>query len=198
MTTRSNTHQPERTCIGCRSVRKKDDVIRIVAGPNGVLIDYREKLEGRAAYICPRYDCIEKGLKKESLSRALHKSIKQPEVSLFLHQLESAVLERVKSLLRIALKADKLAVGYSAVQDALEKGRVALLLSARDLAPGTLEKISASEREAIRQETLFTRDDLGALANRELVGIVAVLDRGLADAIWTETQRLKGLINTGD
>ncbi len=191
-------HQPERTCIGCRSIRKKDDVVRIIAGPEGVLIDYREKLEGRAAYICPRVECIGKALKKETLSRALHSNVKPPDISVFVSRLEQEVLDKIKSLLRITLKAGKLAMGYSAVQDALEKGRGALLLYARDLSRGTREKVAARERETIREETLFTREDLGSILNRELVGMVAVLDKGLADAIWTETQRLKGLINMSD
>ncbi len=198
MHARNMKHQPERTCIGCRSIRKKDEVIRIVSGPDGVLIDYREKLEGRAAYICPRVECIGKALKKEILSRALHTSVKPPDVSVFVSQLEEEVLDRIKSLLRITRKAGKVAVGYSAVQDAVEKGRAALLLYARDLSPGTRDKISVGENEPVREETLFTREDFGNILNRELVGVVAVLDKGLADTIGTEMRKLKGLINTSE
>ena len=190
--------QPERTCIGCRSIRKKDEVIRIIAGPEGVLIDYREKLEGRAAYICPRVECIEKALKKEALSRAFHTNAKPPDVSAFVSQLEADVSEKIRSLLRITLKAGKLAAGYSAVKDALEKGRVALLLYARDLSEGTREKIAVQGPESVREATLLTREDFGSILNRELVGVMAILDNGLADVLWAEVQRLKGLINMSD
>ncbi len=173
-------------------------MIRIVAGPDSILIDYREKLNGRAAYVCPRRDCMEKALKKDTLARAFHSSIKPPDVSGFVSRLEADILDRIKALLRIAVKADKLATGYSAVRDALEKERVALLLYARDLSTGTREKIGVSGQESIRKETLFTREELGLVLSRELVGIVAILDKGLADAIWNEAQRLKGLINTSD
>ncbi len=54
-------HQPERTCIGCRGVFEKDEVVRIVAGPSGAVIDYREKLPGRAAYVCPAAGVHKKG-----------------------------------------------------------------------------------------------------------------------------------------
>ncbi len=191
-------HHPERTCIGCRSIRKKDDVIRIIAGPAGVLIDYREKLEGRAAYICPRVACIEKALKKETLMKSLHINTKPPDVSAFVSQLEADISEKIRSLLRITLKAGKLAAGFSAVQDALAKGRVALLLYAQDLSAGTREKISVEGQEPVRQATLLTREDFGSILNRELVGVMAILDNGLADALWAETQRLKRLINMSD
>ncbi len=179
-------------------MRKKDEVIRIVAGPDGVLIDYREKLNGRAAYICPRPDCIEQALKKDTLARAFHVSIKPPDASVFVSRLEADILNRIKALLRMAVKADKLAAGYSAVRDALEKERVSLLLYARDLSTGTREKIVVQGQESIRQETLFTREELGFVLNREVVGVVAILDKGLANAVWIEAQRLKGLINKND
>jgi predicted RNA-binding protein YlxR (DUF448 family) len=199
MPKRNMKHLPERTCIGCRSILKKDDVIRIIAGPAGVLIDYREKLEGRAAYICPRVACIEKALKKETLMKALRINVKPPDVSAFVSQLEADISEKIRSLLRITLKAGKLAAGYSAVQDALAKGRVALLLYARDLSKGTREKIDVQGLEPVRQATLLlTREDFGSILNRELVGVMAIMDNGLADALWTETQRLKGLINMSD
>jgi predicted RNA-binding protein YlxR (DUF448 family) len=191
-------HQPERTCIGCRQVLKKDDVVRIVAGPDGIIIDYREKLDGRAAYVCPKRECIRKGLTKEALGRSLRHAVRPPEINGFVAQLEAGIREKIKSLITISLKAGKLAAGYSAVQDALDKGRVELLLYASDLSIGTKEKVSGNGIETIRSETLFTRDEFGRMLNRELVGVVAILDKGLADALWSETQRLKGLIKVND
>jgi len=191
-------HQPERTCIGCRQVLKKGDVIRIIAGPAGLVIDYREKLAGRAAYVCPRQECIRKAFTKETLSRSLHLKIVPPDAATFMSQLAASITEKIKSLLAISMKAGKLAAGYSAVQDALEKGRVELLLYAEDLSNGTREKVAVRGLEAIRHETLFSRDDYGGIINRELIGVVAILDKGLADALWSETQRLKGLINSGN
>lgn len=190
-------HHPERTCIGCKKVLNKDDVVRIIAGPESVVIDYREKLNGRAAYVCPKTECIKKALTKESLGRSLRLKIRLPETEVFLAQLTTSITEKIKSLLFISLKAGKLAAGYSAVQDALEKGRVELLLYAEDLSTGTKEKITLPTK-SIRNATLFTRDDFGSILNRELVGVIAILDKGLADVLWNETQRLKGLININD
>jgi len=191
-------HQPERTCIGCRSLFKKDEVVRLIAGPDGLLIDYREKLAGRAAYVCPKKECIAKALTKEALGRALRLKVRPPDVETFLSQLTASITEKIKELLAISMKAGKLAAGYSAVHDALEKGRVELLLYARDLSDGTREKLSVHSRESIRHETLFTRDVFGGILNRELVGVVAILDKGLADALWDQSQRLKGLINISE
>ncbi len=191
-------HQPERTCIGCRGVFKKRDVVRIVAGPDGALIDYREKLPGRAAYVCPRPACIDKALMKGNLSRALRLGVSPPSREVFTARLADAVREKVKSLLTMAAKAGKLAAGYSAVNDALAKGRVEMLLYADDIAEGTREKIAVAGAAGLPQAALFTRDELGALFGRELVGVVGIEDKGLSDAVLYETQRLKSLINNND
>ena len=187
-------HQPERTCIGCKKVLKKGDVVRIIAGSDGIVIDYREKLNGRAAYVCPNTECIKKALTKEALGRSLRITLRPPAMQDFLAKLMTCITERIKSLLAISLKAGKLAVGYSAVRDALVKDRVELLLYARDLSEGTKEKIALPDTAAIRNATLFTRDEFGNMLYRDLVGVIAILDKGLADALWIETQRLKGLI----
>ncbi len=188
-------HQPERTCIGCRGVFRKDEVVRIVAGPEGLVIDYREKLPGRAAYVCPRIECIQKALGKGNMSRALKSRIKPPDEGAFIALLSASIREKIKSLISMSAKAGKLAAGYSAVHDALEKGRAEMVLYAEDVSEGTRDKVTAGGAASLREATLFTRDELGSLLDRELVGVLALGDKGLADAVWNEAQRLKSLIN---
>jgi len=191
-------HQPERTCIGCRNVFPKEEVLRIVAGPDGIAIDYREKLPGRAAYVCPKRECITRALSKDGLAKALHLRIKLPGVEEFIVLLTAIIEEKIKSLVSVSGKADKLAAGFSAVQDSLGKGRIKILLFARDFSEGTKGKLTLPADTQVRQATLLTRDEFGELFGRELVGVVGIEDKGLADAVWRETERLKGLINNGE
>lgn len=69
-------HVPERTCIGCREIRPKRELIRIVLTESGgVEIDPTGKRSGRGAYLCKAKTCWEAGLKKEHLDRALRTKI---------------------------------------------------------------------------------------------------------------------------
>ncbi len=192
----TRTRQPQRTCIGCRGVFAKDEVVRVVAAPSGAVIDYREKLPGRAAYLCPRSACISKALGKDALSRALR--IRDPHCGAdeFLARLRAAMIDRIVSLIGIAAKAGKTASGYSAVRDALDKDAVELLLFASDLSDGTREKIG-NPGLRFGETTLFTKDEMGSMFGREMVGVVAILDRGFAEAVHRETERLKGLRKEG-
>jgi predicted RNA-binding protein YlxR (DUF448 family) len=64
---------PQRTCIGCRQVKAKRELIRIVRSPGGGIInvDPFGKRKGRGAYICPNIDCINRAVQPERLNRAL-------------------------------------------------------------------------------------------------------------------------------
>ncbi len=191
-------HGPERTCIGCLGVFEKTAVVRIVAGPPGFVIDYREKLPGRAAYVCPTAACITQALSREKLSRALHCRVRPPGPEVFIEQLAALITEKIKSLIVMSARAGKLAAGYSAVHDAVEKGRVSMLLYAHDLSTGTKGKVATPAAASVRWTTLFTREELGTMLNRELVGVIGIEDKGLSDALWKELERLKVLINTGE
>ncbi len=63
---------PQRTCIGCRQVKAKKDLIRIVRSPvKGIItVDPHTKEKGRGAYICPNVDCIDKAIQLKRLNEA--------------------------------------------------------------------------------------------------------------------------------
>lgn len=56
-------HVPLRTCIGCRTVLSKRELIRIVHTPQGVLVDPTGKATGRGAYLHNIRSCWEQALK---------------------------------------------------------------------------------------------------------------------------------------
>jgi predicted RNA-binding protein YlxR (DUF448 family)/ribosomal protein L7Ae-like RNA K-turn-binding protein len=190
--------RPQRTCIGCRGVFAKSDVVRIVAGPEKAVIDYRERLPGRAVYVCPRRSCIERALASGQLVRSLRSKISVPTVEEFVGALVCAIRDRVCSLLAVAGKAGKIAAGFSAVEDALGKGRVRLLAYASDISAGTRTRVlTAAGSPAPKQVTVeLTTAEFGPIFGRELVGVIGIVDQGFAKALQNESERLKGLINT--
>ncbi len=53
-------HIPQRTCIGCRSVQAKRELMRIVKTPEGrVIADPTGKKNGRGTYIHKTRECLE-------------------------------------------------------------------------------------------------------------------------------------------
>ena len=65
-------HVPQRTCVACRSITAKRDLIRLVRRPEGqVEVDTTGKGPGRGAYLCRNPGCWELALKKSRLEAAL-------------------------------------------------------------------------------------------------------------------------------
>ena len=62
---------PMRRCVGCREMKPKKELIRVVRSPEGqVSLDFRGKLPGRGAYVCPNPACLAKTKKSKALERA--------------------------------------------------------------------------------------------------------------------------------
>ena len=67
---------PMRQCLGCREMKPKRELLRVVRSPEGeVAFDARGKLPGRGAYVCPNPDCFKKAVKTRALDRALEVKI---------------------------------------------------------------------------------------------------------------------------
>lgn len=62
---------PLRQCLGCREMKAKKDLIRVVKSPEGeISLDFKGKKPGRGAYICPNGECLAKVKKSKALERA--------------------------------------------------------------------------------------------------------------------------------
>ena len=67
---------PMRQCTGCREMKPKRELIRVVKSPEGeISIDTRGKKPGRGAYICPNAECLKKAEKSKALERAVDTKI---------------------------------------------------------------------------------------------------------------------------
>jgi predicted RNA-binding protein YlxR (DUF448 family) len=72
-------HIPQRSCIACKTVSDKRDLVRLVCNEEKVEIDLEKKRSGRGAYLCPVYECWELGLKKNRLEYALRTKLSEED-----------------------------------------------------------------------------------------------------------------------
>ena len=72
---------PMRMCVGCREMKEKKSLIRVVRSPEGeVSLDPTGKKSGRGAYVCRDGECLARALKQRQLERQLQTEM-GPEVS---------------------------------------------------------------------------------------------------------------------
>jgi len=86
--------KPQRSCVFCRTVRDKNDLLRVVTTSDGnVVYDPTGKLAGRGAYLCRNEECITGELKKAAkLSKGLRKPLSEDEIK----ELARALLDSIK------------------------------------------------------------------------------------------------------
>ena len=80
--------EPLRMCLGCREMKQKSELLRIVRSPEGVVsIDLTFKGPGRGAYICKNPECFKRIIKSRAISRTLKTEIRQDIYDEILEQL---------------------------------------------------------------------------------------------------------------
>jgi len=81
-------HIPQRTCVGCRQVMPKRNLIRVVRSPEGVSVDLTGKAAGRGAYVHDKKSCWESAL-KGALAHALKTELTEQDRDVLIHYVES-------------------------------------------------------------------------------------------------------------
>ena len=82
---------PQRQCVGCRTMKDKKALIRVVKTPEGeVVLDVSGKKSGRGAYVCPDSACLKKARKSRALERAFQLTIPDEVYDALEQQMEQA------------------------------------------------------------------------------------------------------------
>ncbi len=67
---------PQRQCVGCRKMKDKKALLRVVKSPEGqVSLDFTGKKSGRGAYVCHDVECLRRARKSRALERAFSTAI---------------------------------------------------------------------------------------------------------------------------
>ena len=65
-----------RMCVGCREMKEKRELIRVVSSPEGeVSLDPTGKKSGRGAYVCRNADCLKRAIRPRQRERQLDAAI---------------------------------------------------------------------------------------------------------------------------
>ncbi len=189
---------PVRTCVGCRSPRPQEDLVRLAVVPDApyVVPDAKGALGGRGVWVMPNPTCLERAAKKGGFSRSLKRQVSiDPE--LLRTQIQAQLERRLEGLANGARRARHAQLGAEAVQESIDRGRATALWVAEDAARRDALEAMA-ERLGCRLIVLGSRGWLGELFGRDLLAVVALEHEGLATAIGQVTKQLIGLRRDSD
>ncbi len=175
-----------RSCVVCGKKSFKWGLVRLVhAGDGSIKVDAGQKLPGRGAYVCPEPKCVGNLGKRRELDRAFRRRIEPALYETLRHELETVVhASKVESLVGLALRAGKMAVGTAAAEKALHKRKVYLLILAEDVSSNT-EALFREHAAKVGIPILKagTKAMWGKLVDRKELAVLAVLDVHFAKGI---------------
>lgn len=185
-----------RRCIVSREVLPKENLIRFVVGPDGLLVpDVEGKLPGRGLWVKAGRATLESAIVKNAFSKAARRQVGVPGdlVDLTVMMLRRRCLE----LVGLARRAGRAVAGFERVRAELSRQNTGVLLTAADGAEDGKRKLKGLA-EGVRSVTLFTSAELSHAFGRENVVHAAVMPGRLADLFCAETSRLAGVCGTSD
>jgi hypothetical protein len=187
-----------RMCAGCGSRTERDELVRLVVGNSApfVAVDLGRRLAGRGVSVHPRRACIRSAALRGGLARAL-RGVAQVEPESIERMLIQQLEQRAFGLLSSALRTRSLALGTDAVRAALQANKGDLLIRAKDSRGRGDELAHAATALGCAAVAWGTKASLGNAFNRSELGVLLVMDRGIARAIMDCLSRVEALSEDG-
>lgn len=189
----------QRQCAVTRVVRPIDELIRFVAGPDGIVPDLKRKLPGRGVWVSAQRQAVAEAAKRGVFARSLKAGVKVPPDLPDL--VERLMVRAALDALSIAYKAGQVAAGYAKVEKTIEKEHLAGLIHAADAAADGTRKLDAvlKRRTGIDdQKVAIVRDfrsaDLDLALGRPNVVHAALLAGRASEtflARWRDLERFR-------
>lgn len=107
-----------RRCIASGETAHEASLIRVVAGPDGVIVpDIAAKLPGRGAWISAGREAVAIAIRRKAFQRAFEGPVTVPEG--LADEIERQLAARALSILGLARRAGRLAMGYDGARGAI-------------------------------------------------------------------------------
>lgn len=170
----------ERRCVATGETGLESALLRVGLGPDAMVVpDVAAKLPGRGAWVSANRALVDKAVSKRLFNRAFGQPVTAPED--LADRFEALLEARALSLLGLARRAGRLAVGFDAARLAMNATPPpAWRIEASDGARDGRAKLDRAARAAELEAPVaacFGADDLGAALGR--AGVVhAVLGAG--------------------
>ena len=86
-----NKKIPMRQCVGCRDMKTKKEMIRVIKTSEGEIeLDVTGKQNGRGAYMCAKQECLQQAIRSKGLERSLKQGIPREVYERLEREMENA------------------------------------------------------------------------------------------------------------
>jgi hypothetical protein len=187
-----------RMCAGCGKRAERAELVRLVVGDSEpfVAVDLGRRLGGRGVSVHPKRACIRSAALRGGLARAL-RGVAQVEPESLERMIAQQFEQRASGLLSAAQRARSLALGGDAVRSALKANKGDLLIRAKDSRGRGDELAHVATALGCATAIWGTKASLGDAFSRSELGVLLVMDRGIALAILDCLSHIEALSEDG-
>ncbi len=187
---------PGRSCVGCRRVREKKDLLRLSFDGRTIRIDPKGRLPGRGLYLCRDEACLVLAESGRAFSRWIDAEAARrlaAEVREVLGAARPGREEPLLGLLGLARNGGGVEIGLRASVERLREGGGRLLVTARDISErGAREAGEAARAAGVPHVVLGTRASLGGALGRDEVVAALVVSADAARGLLAAARKASG------
>lgn len=135
-----NREKGLRTCAACRQKFPRVELLRFVLDAEGqAWLDRHLKAPGRGAHLCYQRSCIERAVKRKSLSASFKRPVSLPELDVLLKLIVEAQLAKISDLISLAQRKRVVISGLNNLEATRQS--VHGVLFASDIAAGSMQSL---------------------------------------------------------
>jgi uncharacterized protein len=197
MAHKGNAEAPQRSCLGCRTSKDKNLLIRFVQTPEmEILPDLESRLPGRGAYTCIDKRCLAAAIEQRQFKRSFKHDVTVMPAEQLIEYVRRQLHGRIIGLIGLANKAGLITGGGAMVSDALKgKKKPGLVIVATDVSEAIGGKIiHAAAAHHVPHRTAVTKDDFGAILGKAPRSAIAVASGGFVAELVKAIDRYKNFL----
>lgn len=197
MAHKGNVETPQRSCLGCRTSKDKNLLIRFVQTPEmEILPDLENRLPGRGAYTCVDKRCLAAAIEQRQFKRSFKHDVAVMPAEQLIEHVRQQLHSRIIGLIGLANKAGLITGGSSMVIDALRsKKKPGLVIVATDVSEAIGGKIiQAAAAHHVLHRAAVTKDDFGAILGKAPRSAIAAASGGFVAQLVKAIDRYKNFL----
>ncbi|MBW4054762.1 MAG: DUF448 domain-containing protein [Proteobacteria bacterium] len=197
MARKGNAEAPQRSCLGCRTSKDKNLLLRFVQTPEmEILPDLESCLPGRGAYTCIDKRCLAAAIDQRQFKRSFKHDVSVMPAEQLIEYVRKQLHDRILGLIGLANKAGFITGGGSMVIDALRgKKKPGLVIVAMDVSEAIGIKIlHAAASHHVQYRTVITKNDFGAILGKAPRSAIAVASGGFVAQLVKAIDRYKNFL----
>ncbi len=197
MTHKGRAETPQRSCLGCRTSKDKNLLIRFVQTPEmEILPDLESRLPGRGAYTCIDKRCLAAAIDLRQFRRSFKHDVSVMPKEKFIEYIRQQLHGRIIGLIGLANKAGLVTGGGSMVIDVLRgRNKPGLVIVATDVSEAIGGKIiHAAVTHHVQHRTVVTKDDFGAILGKAPRSAIAVASGGFVVQLIKAIERYRNFL----